>query len=229
MTLVAIAASAVTIAMLISQLTVIKQLKQAHKVPILQFLMSFLSSILWLKYGLIKHDNTVIFVNGIGSIISFYILASFWWYSTTRSHVEIEVLATAVTGVLLVSYVDHSRDPMAVEAFSMVCCLMSLVFLASPLSQIGNVVKLKDASVLLPSVALLAFANNILWLVYGYIHQDPFMIFPNIIGALFCALQLVLIAIYGRAAAGRLPVALEDDGVLASSENVQMTEISHGL
>ncbi|KAJ2526494.1 hypothetical protein EV175_007645 [Coemansia sp. RSA 1933] len=119
---------------------------------------------------------------------------------------------------------------------------MSLLFLASPLGQIGNVIALRDASVLLPSVAALAFCNNVLWSIYGYIHEDPYMTLPNMIGAFFCSLQLALIAFYGRAAAaGRLPVATEvmldspmdDDvagassGVSMSVEHVQMTEISH--
>ncbi|KAJ2069935.1 hypothetical protein GGI08_000089 [Coemansia sp. S2] len=128
----------------------------------------------------------------------------------------------------MIAYVDHSTDPHAEYAFSLVCCLMSLIFLASPLSQIGNVIRLQDASVLLPSVALLAFFNNVLWSVYGHIHNDAFMLFPNAIGAALCALQLGLIAYYGRAAAN-LPLSTTSkpspeykDGV----EDVPMAEIT---
>ncbi|KAJ1899912.1 Sugar transporter [Coemansia sp. IMI 209127] len=246
MSVVAIAASAVTIAMFISQLSIIQQLKHAQRlkqtVPILQFLVSSLSSILWLKYGLIKHDHTITFVNGTGALISIYILAMFWKHSAARTRVELKVLATAIAGVVLVSYVDQSKDPEAIEVFSLVCCFMSLLFLASPLSHMGAVIARRDASVLLPSVAALAFFNNVLWAVYGYVHEDPYMIMPNLVGAFFCSLQLALIAFYGRAAAAsRLPVDADnmpdsplDEAIGASSgiavlaaENVQMTEISH--
>ncbi|KAJ2092505.1 Sugar transporter [Coemansia sp. RSA 487] len=199
------------------------------------------SSVMWLKYGLIKHDHTITFVNGTGTLISFYILFLFWKYSLSRTRVEIKVLVTAVLGVVVVSYVDQSKDPVAIEIFSLLCCLMSLLFLASPLSQIGSVIRLRDASVLLPSVAVLAFFNNVLWAIYGHIHEDPYMVLPNGIGAFFCSLQLALIAFYGRAAAtGRLPVATDilpdsplDDatgassGVSVSAETVHMTEITH--
>ncbi|KAJ2660712.1 Sugar transporter [Coemansia sp. RSA 1200] len=260
MSLVSVAASAVTIAMFLSQLSVIQQLKHAHRekqaaVPVLQFLMSFLSSVLWLKYGLIKHDGTITAVNGTGVVVAFYILVQFWRYNNgggTRTRVEIKVLGTLVLGVILVSYVDQSTDPAAIDVFSLACCAMSLLFLAAPLGQIGNVVRRRDASVLLPSVAALAFANNVLWAVYGHIHSDPYMTLPNAIGALFCLLQLGLIAFYGRAAAAalaaRLPAAATasagamhdspmDDamavaagsggGVAVAMESVQMAELAH--
>ncbi|KAJ2325993.1 Sugar transporter [Coemansia sp. RSA 2681] len=225
MTTVSVLAAAVTIAMFISQLSIITELRRAQRtrasVPILQFLVSFLSSVLWLKYGMLKTDQTIIFVNTIGTIVATYILACFWWYSAKPRYVESRFLLTVVCGLLSIGYVDHSSDPWAMDAFSLVCCLMSLVFLGSPLSQIGNVIRLRDASVLLPSVASLAFANNVLWSVYGYLHNDAFMLFPNAIGTALCALQLGLIGYYGRAAAN-LPLT----AIVKDEEGVPMTEIS---
>ncbi|KAJ2822266.1 sugar transmembrane transporter activity protein [Coemansia furcata] len=231
MTAISVLASAVTIAMFISQLSIVTQLRRAQRtratVPMLQFLVSFLSSVLWLKYGLLKADPTIVFVNVLGTLISIYIMLCFWWYGNARL-VETRFLLTLLCGLLAIAYVDNSSEPWAHDAFSMLCCLISLVFLGSPLGQIGSVVRLQDASVLLPSVALLAFFNNVLWSVYGHIHNDPFMLFPNAIGAALCALQLGLIAYYGRAAAN-LPLAAPgklspeySDGV----ESVPMTEIA---
>ncbi|KAJ2521012.1 Sugar transporter [Coemansia sp. RSA 1939] len=253
MTLVSVAASGVTIAMFLSQLSVIPQLKQARRskqaaaVPVLQFLMSFLSSVLWLKYGLLKRDGTIAAVNAAGVVVAFYILVQFWRYSSgegARTRVEAKVLGTVVVGVVLVSYVDQSRDPAAIDVFSLACCAMSLLFLAAPLGQIGNVVARRDASVLLPGVAALAFANNVLWAVYGRIHADPYMTLPNGVGALFCLLQLGLIAYYGRAAAaasaasaGAMHDSPMDDavavaagsggGVAVAVESVPMAELAH--
>ncbi|KAJ2339018.1 Sugar transporter [Coemansia sp. RSA 2618] len=210
MTLIAVTASAVTIAMILSQLTVIGELRRAAKtqahVPILQTLASFMSSILWLKYGLIKGDTTVGMVNALGSLVALYIVACFWYYSHEgRRLVESRFLLTLVMSVVVVAFVDYSGHSRAVDLFSLSCCAMSLVFLASPLGQVGHVVRQRDASVLLPSVAALAFANNVLWAAYGHIHADPFMFFPNAVGSLFCFLQLALIARYGRSAA-KLPL-----------------------
>ncbi|KAJ2736751.1 hypothetical protein IW152_000505 [Coemansia sp. BCRC 34962] len=185
-------------------------------------------SVLWSKYGLIIKDQTVVFVNILGTLISIYVLLCFWWYSINARHVETRSLLTLVCALLMIAYVDHSSDPWAEDAFGMACCLVTLLFLGSPLSQIGNVIRLRDASVLLPSVALLALFNNLLWSLYGHLHNDAFMLFPNAIGSALCAVQLGLIAYYGRAAANLpltamiKPTSDDSDGV----ESVPMTEIS---
>ncbi|KAJ1944363.1 Sugar transporter [Kickxella alabastrina] len=225
MTLIPILAACANVAMSASQLSVITALRRAQNtkttVPMLQFTLSFLSSVLWLKYGLIHQDHTIASVNFIGMFISVYILWCFWCLSIIRTHVENCFLFTTLTGVLTVGYIDHSENPVALEVFSTVCCLMPLAVLASPLSQVGNVIRLRDASVLLPSLAILAFFNNVLWATYGYLHNNPFMLVPNIIGAAFCTLQLALIAYYGRAAA-QMPAAAT---ATAITSGVAMTEI----
>ncbi|KAJ2890183.1 Sugar transporter, partial [Coemansia aciculifera] len=240
MTAVSVLAAAVTIAMFISQLSIVSELRRAaHRSrtigsvggsvpPILQFLVSFLSSILWLKYGLLKTDTTIIFVNIIGTIVASYILCCFWYYSAKRRYVETRFLFTVILGLLTIGYVDQSQgDAWAVDAFSMVCCLMSLVFLGSPLGQIGSVVRLRDASVLLPSVTALALANNVLWFVYGYVHNDAFMLFPNAIGSALCALQLGLIGYYGRAAAAATHINSNDlpmAAIISNNESERQKE-----
>ncbi|KAJ2393709.1 Sugar transporter [Coemansia sp. RSA 2611] len=191
--------------MILSQLTVIGELRRSTKtqahVPILQSLASFMSSILWLKYGLLKHDSTVTLVNLFGALVALYIIGCFWYYASQRRHVETRFLLTLCLSVVVVGFVDYSGHMRAMEVFSVACCVLSLVFLASPLGQAKEVVRLRDASVLLPSVAALAMANNVLWAAYGHLHGDPFMFFPNAVGAVLCFGQLALIARYGRSAA----------------------------
>ncbi|KAJ2377532.1 Sugar transporter, partial [Coemansia sp. RSA 2607] len=147
-------------------------------------------------------------VNTLGTLIALYILACFWWYADARRTVETRVLLTILCAVAFIGYVDYAEDEQKEDVFGLVCCAVTLLFLAAPLGQIGSVVRLRDASVLLPGVAVLAFSNNVLWGMYGHMHQDVFMIVPNVIGAVLCALQLALIAKYGRAAASLPPVAV---------------------
>lgn len=232
MSLIALLASVATMGMFVSQLTVVSQLRKAKRrqtsVPILQFLISFLSSALWSKYGMLKHDPTILWVNGMGALIALYILACFWWYSpeSHRSNVIRRCLATTILGIMSVVVVDcYKQDTRIVEVFSMACCVLSLLFLGSPLGQIGDVVRLRDASVLLPEVTALAFLNNVLWAAYGYLHQDPYMLVPNAIGVVLCFFQLALIAYYGRTSA-HLPTVAKMEAV-AAGDTVQMTEVLH--
>ncbi|KAJ1719702.1 Sugar transporter [Coemansia erecta] len=213
MSLVPILAVGANIAMYVSQLSIIGLLRRASKaqtsLPLLPSLASFLNSILWLKYGFIKHDQAISLVNSLGTLIALYILGCFWWYdSQARRTVETRCLLTFVCAIGLIGYVDYAEDEGAKDVFGLVCCGVTLLFLGAPLGQIGNVVRLRDASVLLPGVAVLAFSNNVLWGLYGHMHQDVFMVVPNVIGGVLCAVQLGLIAKYGRAAAKLPPVAV---------------------
>ncbi|KAJ2841051.1 hypothetical protein J3B02_006075, partial [Coemansia erecta] len=93
---------------------------------------------------------------------------------------------------------------------------------------IGSVVRLRDASVLLPEVTTLAFCNNLLWLLYGHMKDDPYMMVPNAIGTTLCAIQLVLIIYYGRKNASALPVAVAGGGGAATGmpgDAIPMAEI----
>ncbi|KAJ2502990.1 sugar transmembrane transporter activity protein [Coemansia sp. RSA 1972] len=202
MTLIAIAASATTVAMIVSQLTVVGHVRKAHstktQVAMLQPLASFVSSILWLKYGLLRNDLVVSLVNALGVCVSSYILLAFWRFSHSRHSVETRVLLALVVSASCVGFVTTSNYVWAHHVYSIACCVVSLVFLASPLGQLGQVLKARDASVLLPSVTVLAFANNVVWAVYGRVHNDPFMFVPNSVGAALCFVQLAVIAWYGR-------------------------------
>ncbi|KAJ2592091.1 hypothetical protein H4R99_006521 [Coemansia sp. RSA 1722] len=99
------------------------------------------------------------------------------------------------------------------------------------MSLIGNVVRLRDASVMMPEMTTLAFCNNLLWSLYGHLKDDPYMMIPNGIGTTLCAIQLFLIVYYGRKSASALPVAVVGGGgggaaaAGMSSDAVPMAEI----
>ncbi|KAJ1722062.1 hypothetical protein LPJ61_004405, partial [Coemansia biformis] len=90
--LLSVLATAASVGMLVSQLTVIGELRRAQatqaRVPIVQSLASFLNSVLWVKYGLMRGDTAVYLVNGLGAIIAVYILGCFWFYASKRRQVE---------------------------------------------------------------------------------------------------------------------------------------------
>ncbi|KAJ2445433.1 transcription factor IIF subunit tfg1, partial [Coemansia sp. RSA 2440] len=157
----AIAASGTTVAMIASQLTVVGHVRRAYSmktsVAMLQPLASFVSSILWLKYGLLRNDHVVSLVNVFGVCVSLWILLAFWRFSHSRHSVETRVLLALFVSMVCVGFVTMSDQVWAHHVYSIMCCVVSLVFLASPLGQLGQVLRARDASVLLPSVTGLAF------------------------------------------------------------------------
>ncbi|KAJ2760579.1 hypothetical protein IWQ57_006269, partial [Coemansia nantahalensis] len=120
--LLSVVTSGATVGMLVSQLAVVGELRRAQAtqapVPMLQWLASFLNSVLWTKYGLLRDDTAVLLVNGLGVAIALYILGCFWHYGgARRRRVESGALVAVLLAVALVAYVDYSLDPRAVERF----------------------------------------------------------------------------------------------------------------
>jgi solute carrier family 50 protein (sugar transporter) len=75
----------------------------------------------------------------------------------------------------------------------------SLVYYASPLRDILEIIKTKDSSSLyLPSIYI-STLNCLLWLVYGVFGVNQILIWiPNIIGFIICMIELLVCRIYPR-------------------------------
>jgi solute carrier family 50 protein (sugar transporter) len=73
----------------------------------------------------------------------------------------------------------------------------SLVYYASPLSGIAEVIRLKDsASLYIPSIVISSL-NCILWFFYGLLGVNSILIWlPNVIGLVICVVELVICFIY---------------------------------
>lgn len=56
----------------------------------------------------------------------------------------------------------------------------------------------KDASSIPIPIVFMAFWVSLLWLIYGVILNNIFMVVQNIIGLIICTVQLVLYVIYPK-------------------------------
>uniref|UniRef100_A0A6M2DYJ9 Sugar transporter SWEET1 n=1 Tax=Xenopsylla cheopis TaxID=163159 RepID=A0A6M2DYJ9_XENCH len=78
----------------------------------------------------------------------------------------------------------------------MVITCLGLMLMASPLLNLGEIIRKKDSSALpLPLIAMGTIVS-FLWLIYGLAARNNFLIAQNIAGFLICLLQLPLLVIY---------------------------------
>jgi len=71
-----------------------------------------------------------------------------------------------------------------------------LLYYASPLTTMSQVIKEKSSASLNWPVSMMNVLNGTLWLFYGLAIKDLFISIPNTIGAVLGLLQLSLVAIY---------------------------------
>ena len=79
-----------------------------------------------------------------------------------------------------------------------VAVIALLVFYTSPLSDLSNVIRTKDASSISLPLAIANGINGMLWSAYGLAIGDAFVYAPNIAGVLTTIIQLILLFMFKK-------------------------------
>ncbi|CAM9241376.1 unnamed protein product [Heterosigma akashiwo] len=74
--------------------------------------------------------------------------------------------------------------------------MMTCICFVSPLSTMKQVISTKSAASISFNLANAGLANGCLWILYGILVADPFMIGPNLLCVASSGLQLLLFNLY---------------------------------
>ncbi|GLG98974.1 Sugar transporter SWEET1 [Gryllus bimaculatus] len=163
----------------------------------LPFVVGFLSSSLWLKYGLMQGEPSLIIVNSVGAIMQLCYIAVFYLYCPRKMVVIQQLLGVALIQALTILYtIIESDQEVAIKRVGMLCCFMTIAFFAAPLTQLAHIIQTGSSESLPFPLTLATFTSSLLWLIYGFIIDDPNVKLPNIIGTTLSALQLSLFVIF---------------------------------
>lgn len=176
----------------------IKQKGSTMGLSMFPFVSLCVSCTLWLRYGLLLGDPTIVYVNAVGASIG--VLYSIIFYVNTphkrslyRTMVGPALLLYAV--LLYVKYLAEDEDA-ARPPLGMVCTLWTVVNYGSPLATLAEVVRSRSTE----SLAFPLCAANLVvgteWFIYGLMLQDMFIQVPNLLGALLGLGQLSLFLVY---------------------------------
>ncbi|PSN56762.1 hypothetical protein C0J52_00024 [Blattella germanica] len=167
---------------------------EASPVP---FVSGFLSSCMWLRYGFLLEDSSIIVVNTIGATLQLAYVLVFLYYTITKSMVMKQMTAVLIVLVVLIGYSQYEDDFDTVKFYvGFVAMLMTILFFAAPLTQLHYVITYKSTESLPFPMIAMTFICSSLWLVYGFMLGDPFIQIPNVLGCLLCGFELSLFLIY---------------------------------
>jgi len=154
-------------------------------------------SVLMLKYGLILNDAAMIKVNVAGILLNVIYAVFFYTYAVDKYEEVLKptAFAAGIVAVLL-GYVEIESSENIEQRFGLILTLLMLAFLGSPLLSVKDIIAQKDASMIPFPIILMATIVTFLWLLYGVILQNYFMIVQNLIAYILCVVQLILIFMY---------------------------------
>ncbi|XP_050531037.1 sugar transporter SWEET1-like isoform X2 [Daktulosphaira vitifoliae] len=163
------------------------------------FITGFLSCSLWLYYGVLKTNGTIIFVNTFGCLLFLMYTSIYFKYSPKKNYV-VNLMLLAVIIILLV-YTDVQTEQVSENALHRVglaCCIMTMLFFAAPLSNLVHVIRVRNSESLPLPLIIMTFLVSTQWLVYGKMLRDKFIMYPNAVGCALSAIQLILFIVYPR-------------------------------
>ncbi|KAH6584622.1 hypothetical protein BASA61_007333 [Batrachochytrium salamandrivorans] len=167
----------------------------------------FANGLTWIIYGSYLGDPYIFCANIVGFLLGlFYTLSSLHHGSDKfRKTATIILLGSSflvLTSAFIVFAFLKTSD-ISKTFLGSVCVMILVFFYASPLSDLANVIRSRDASTINPVLAFCSLLNGSLWTGYGFAISDPFVWGPNIVGVVLTLVQLGLIVVFR----GNKPVA----------------------
>ncbi|VEN47667.1 unnamed protein product [Callosobruchus maculatus] len=199
---VAQVASIVTIAQMFTGVLLCRDIynnKSTKGIPAMPFIGGIAMGAMVLKHGMILNDAAMLQVNVVGIALNLAYLALYYHYSDDRYNEVLRPLGiAAVIVAIVIGYATVESADKVEFRYGMVVTILMLMLLGSPLLDVQNIIEKKDASSIIFSLTLMAALVTFLWLLYGLLIKNGFIIFQNGVGFTLCSIQLFLKFLYGK-------------------------------
>nr|CAD7592944.1 unnamed protein product [Timema genevievae] len=163
----------------------------------LSFVSAFLSCSLWLRYGFFIRDNSLILVNTFGASLQLAYVITYYLYCVKKSLVCRQMFTACTVLVVTLAYSEYETDLLVAKyRVGLLCCLVTIIFFAAPLTMLAHVIRVKSAETLPFSLILATFVVSAQWFLYGFLLNDFFIQVPNALGTALSGFQLSLFVIY---------------------------------
>lgn len=152
--------------------------------------------LLMLKYSLILNDSAMLVVNLAAIFLNCIYLLFYFFYCTKRQEVVKTLFIGAIITMVLLGYAQIESEELVEYRFGLIVTILMLTLIGSPLLEVKDVIRQKDASAIPFPIVLCGTVVSFLWLLYGIILMNDFMIFQNLIGLVLCVVQVGLCFTY---------------------------------
>ncbi|OXA59508.1 sugar transporter SWEET1 [Folsomia candida] len=183
---------------------VVKQGGSVGDLSPVPYLMGVVGCGVWLLYGHLRNDATVVNCNIVGTLLNVFYVLVFMKFNVIKTLIYRQVLCALVFLSLTLVYVHtwdsgalvHNGDSPLVQNIGLLCIVMGILGCASPLVSLKEVMRTKSTDMLPFPLILSMFLVCTQWWIYGILAKDPYMQFPNFMGTCIALLQLGLFCVY---------------------------------
>ncbi|TYZ59977.1 hypothetical protein PybrP1_007581 [[Pythium] brassicae (nom. inval.)] len=175
----------------------IHRTRRIGEVSVVPLISLFGSGYIWSIYGLFMDDIfPVVITNAIG-VLAATIYTSIYFYHTTEKRyvgkllagVGLALAAVTLYSLLAVGGVTNQTHKEAGKIVGFLAVAVNIILFASPFETVVHIVRTKNASSLPITLCFVAMINCTLWVLYGVIDNDMFVLTPNALGFIFSVVQ----------------------------------------
>lgn len=150
---------------------------------------------MWLKYGLLTNENSIVLVNSIGAVLFFIYTIIYYIFTVNKTSMLRQVFLTmlVILGVIIYTnqddnyvrssfvlgdyaLINYFKETILKKIFlGIICCFVTVLFVAAPLSLLMHVIRVKNTDCLPFPLILMAFVVSLLWFIYGILIIDLFL------------------------------------------------------
>uniref|UniRef100_A0A1B6EBF2 Sugar transporter SWEET1 n=1 Tax=Clastoptera arizonana TaxID=38151 RepID=A0A1B6EBF2_9HEMI len=147
----------------------------------LPFVTGFLSSCLWFSYGTLIEDMNIILVNSVGMFLMMSYIGAFYIYTTRKSMIVSQLFGVVTFIICLITYFQWELDREVFrKRFGVLASTMTTLCIAAPLSNLRQVIRMKNSESLPFPIIFSSVMVSTLWYFYGVIIDDPFLQVKNL-------------------------------------------------
>ncbi|CAL1525944.1 unnamed protein product [Lymnaea stagnalis] len=163
------------------------------------FIAFFVSTCIWLKYGLMLKLFNVVLTSGLGTILQFSYICLYYVYSKKKQLIhQMLVIGIIILSLPLVyvTYYEVDADK-AKRNLGLYCSGLGIMCNASPLATLSKVIEHKSTESISFPLCFVNFLSSLQWTMYGAAIKDNVLLIPNALGILLGLAQFYLFWKYG--------------------------------
>eukprot|EP01059_Diplonema_ambulator_P008743 TRINITY_DN18467_c0_g1_i2.p1 TRINITY_DN18467_c0_g1~~TRINITY_DN18467_c0_g1_i2.p1 ORF type:complete len:222 (+),score=33.03 TRINITY_DN18467_c0_g1_i2:77-742(+) len=166
--------------------------------PLLPYSMMMANGYLWVVYGVLKADNSVIAANIPSLLLGVFYTAWFLKHRNPKIAYTMPLLAACVSITIVTISWLTTVTATAISLVGLTGCIVIVLMMGGPLATIRQVISDRSTATLPFPTAAATFLNCSLWSLYGLLIVDDIFIYaPNLMGLASGTAQLCLFFKYG--------------------------------
>ncbi len=195
------------------------------------FFIMFFNTFNWMYYGIILQDMYIFINNIIGLFGNFFMILIIWKKIEESRKIYIEIMCSLfISYFIIMTFLFNFTS---ISHYSLVfACGVSAVFTSilsylAPILIIRDVIETKNHKLIYIPQVIIGFITMIIFTVYGFVVNNPFIIVVDVVIVFLCIIQLMIYIYYKYLYKTKEKIKTTDNIANKDNVNLELVELDN--